>query len=303
MSQLTIAHFEQIIAACTNNRAAIAQSFNLCFDRGYRLEVGESTLWTASQAPAELEGPGLTVSFQVGTAGLLCVVPERLPLPEWYRAPGESENSRLQTLAMEWAMTILPPDLEASAFRTEASESLSETIAAAEPAPESGLIALLLYDEAGEGTEPAGQLYLVGPVEKPPAAVEVASSSMGAASSPPSSPMSGRANAGGPAAASASAASGMAAAAAGQRRGDHRRLLKLPVTVSVRLAERKIEMGQLLAITPGALITFNKSCEDLLDLYVNNHPYCRGEAVKIGEKFGLKVNQVGFTEERPVRVL
>ena len=34
------------------------------------------------------------------------------------------------------------------------------------------------------------------------------------------------------------------------------------------------------------MLAFDKSCEDLLGLYVNNQVYARGEAVKIGEKFG-----------------
>jgi flagellar motor switch protein FliN/FliY len=71
------------------------------------------------------------------------------------------------------------------------------------------------------------------------------------------------------------------------------RLMKLPVPVAVHLAERKIDMSQLLSMAPGTLLTFEKSCEDLLDLYVNNRIYAKGEAVKIGEKFGLKINQLG----------
>jgi flagellar motor switch protein FliN/FliY len=81
------------------------------------------------------------------------------------------------------------------------------------------------------------------------------------------------------------------------------RLRNVPVTIIVKLAEKKIEMGPLLAIGIGAIITFEKSCEDLLDLYVNNHLYCRGEAVKIGEKFGIKVVEVGSVEERVSAVL
>ncbi len=82
-----------------------------------------------------------------------------------------------------------------------------------------------------------------------------------------------------------------------------KRLLKLPVTVVVYLAEKKIEVEQLLMISPGALITFNKPCEDLLDLYVNNHRYCRGEAVKIGEKFGIKISEVGVVDVRESPIL
>ena len=81
------------------------------------------------------------------------------------------------------------------------------------------------------------------------------------------------------------------------------RLRTVPVTIIVKLAEKKIEMGQLLGLGTGAIITFEKSCEDLLDLYVNNHLYCRGEAVKIGEKFGIKVCEVGAMQERISAVL
>ncbi len=81
------------------------------------------------------------------------------------------------------------------------------------------------------------------------------------------------------------------------------RILNVPVTVSVRLAERKMSLGQIVALVPGALVPFNKSCEDLLDLFVNNYRYCQGEAIKIGENFGLKIAKVGVTEERKEHVL
>ncbi|HID22784.1 MAG TPA: hypothetical protein EYP14_10340 [Planctomycetaceae bacterium] len=80
-------------------------------------------------------------------------------------------------------------------------------------------------------------------------------------------------------------------------------LKKLPVQVIVRLAEKKIPVGQLVDLSPGALLMFDKSCEDLLDMYVNNQLLCRGEAVKIGEKFGLKINEVRARVEREEKVI
>lgn len=77
-----------------------------------------------------------------------------------------------------------------------------------------------------------------------------------------------------------------------------RRVLPLQVVVSVRVAEKKIDIEQLIRICPGTLIMFQKSCDDLLDLYVNNIRFAQGEAVKIGEKFGLKVNEVGGKQTR-----
>ncbi len=71
----------------------------------------------------------------------------------------------------------------------------------------------------------------------------------------------------------------------------------------MRLAEKRIPLGQILTLSPGAIITFDKSCEDLLDLHVNNSLYARGEAVKIGEKFGLKINEVGSVQQRASAIL
>ena len=70
------------------------------------------------------------------------------------------------------------------------------------------------------------------------------------------------------------------------------RVLQLPVTVSVHLANRQMELKQLMGLSPGSLITFSKRCDELLELYVNNRRYARGEAVKVGEKFGLKIDEV-----------
>ena len=87
-----------------------------------------------------------------------------------------------------------------------------------------------------------------------------------------------------------------------ERVGDSR-LRTLPVKVVVTLAEKRIDVGQLLAISPGTMIPFSKPCEELLDLYVNNHRHARGEAVKIGEKFGLKISRIGVHDQRVSPVL
>ena len=53
------------------------------------------------------------------------------------------------------------------------------------------------------------------------------------------------------------------------------------------------------AISRGGLITFNKGCESLLDLFVNNHLYGRGEAIKVGEKFGLRITSMLLPDASP----
>lgn len=80
-------------------------------------------------------------------------------------------------------------------------------------------------------------------------------------------------------------------------------MMGIPVMVSVRLAQKRIEMKQVLEIVPGALIMFDKPCDEPLDLYVNNHKYCCGEAVKVGDKFGLKIDVIGRFEAEPERII
>jgi flagellar motor switch/type III secretory pathway protein FliN len=77
-----------------------------------------------------------------------------------------------------------------------------------------------------------------------------------------------------------------------------RSLLKIRVPLSVTLAEKKQPLGQILEIGPGSILQFEKSCEDMLDLNVSNLAIARGEAVKVGDKFGLRVTSLILPGER-----
>jgi hypothetical protein len=46
------------------------------------------------------------------------------------------------------------------------------------------------------------------------------------------------------------------------------------------------------------LIQFEKSCDQLLDLCVGDQRVAQGMAVKVGEKFGLKINNLTPPAER-----
>ena len=71
------------------------------------------------------------------------------------------------------------------------------------------------------------------------------------------------------------------------------RILRLEVPVIVKLAERKLSMSEVLRLGVGAIIEFAKSSDEPLDLLINNKPIGVGEAVKVGENFGLRITQVG----------
>jgi flagellar motor switch protein FliN len=319
MTEFGRSDIERLIATCRANLPALTQSLNGCLQSDLRLTIGESGGWDPESSAGPPSEPGLVVVVEVGDHSLLCLVPESLPLPKWYTDPGDSECSRLQTLAMEWAVALLPSDVPAQRFETLAVENLYAEVVRSQPIGQTVVLELPVFEPAVEEAEtqdaaPISRLYVVWPVSLSPLDAaephEPAESHESAASPRESESGSGSIAAGrtpksGDSPVGGFGAGGGTAANRGHRplSGRARLLAELPVTVSVSLAEKKVELSQLLSLTPGALIIFNKPCEELLDLYVNNQRYCQGEAVKIGEKFGLKVCKVGVKDVRTQRVL
>jgi flagellar motor switch protein FliN/FliY len=76
-------------------------------------------------------------------------------------------------------------------------------------------------------------------------------------------------------------------------KADIERILRLQVPVIVKLAERKLSLNEVMRLGVGAIIEFSKSSEEPLELLINNQPIGLGDAVKVGENFGLKISQIG----------
>ena len=75
------------------------------------------------------------------------------------------------------------------------------------------------------------------------------------------------------------------------------RLLRIPVPVTVVLAEKKMPYSEVLNLSPGSVIEFERHHQQLLDLRVNNKPIARGETVTVREKFGLRVREIGDVKD------
>jgi flagellar motor switch protein FliN/FliY len=281
------ASFEKIIATCRDQVELLAESLNISCEQQLRLVAGDATTLAELLELPAIDQPGLVVAIEIESGVLLAAIPESLPLPEWYTHPDMEQKSRLGTLAMEWSMNCLPADYAATGFTSEAVPNLRAALLDCQPqSPGHGLLILGSQSDA----EPAPAFWLAGPFARSPmpaALPAVSPTPEQRASSPAPMP----ANPVGGAPRPKPAASPL------------QRLLNIRVKLIVQLAEKKIELSQLMALGPGAIVTFEKSCEDLLELYVNNQLYCRGEAVKIGEKFGLKISEVGVKRSRTSSVL
>ena len=77
-----------------------------------------------------------------------------------------------------------------------------------------------------------------------------------------------------------------------------RSLLHIKVPVVVTLASKKQSVDQIVQLGPGSIIQFEKACEEMLELAVGGHPIAEGEAVKVGDKFGLRITSLTPAGER-----
>ena len=77
-----------------------------------------------------------------------------------------------------------------------------------------------------------------------------------------------------------------------------RSLLKIKVPVMVTLAAKKQTLAQITELAPGSIIAFDKPCEELLVMEAAGHKVALGEAVKVGDKFGLRIRQLVLPDER-----
>lgn len=67
------------------------------------------------------------------------------------------------------------------------------------------------------------------------------------------------------------------------------RIDPVQVPVIVQLAERSMPLDQILKFVVGTIVEFEKPADAELDLVVNNISVGTGNAVKCGERFGLRV--------------
>jgi flagellar motor switch protein FliN/FliY len=69
-------------------------------------------------------------------------------------------------------------------------------------------------------------------------------------------------------------------------------LLDVPVQVSVELGRRTVPIGDVVQLGPGSVIELGKAAGESLDVLVNGKLVARGEAVVVGEKYGIRIVEV-----------
>jgi flagellar motor switch protein FliN/FliY len=70
-------------------------------------------------------------------------------------------------------------------------------------------------------------------------------------------------------------------------------VMGVEIPVRVTIARKNVPLTEIIQLIPGAMILFNQQCDEPLTLDVENRTIGRGVAVKVGDKFGLKVSEIG----------
>lgn len=75
-------------------------------------------------------------------------------------------------------------------------------------------------------------------------------------------------------------------------------VLEFPLEVSVRLGTIKMSIEELLKLTTGAVVEFDRMINEPVDLVVNGKLVARGEVITMGENFGIKITSIITPEDR-----
>ncbi len=292
MSELTPELAADVVAACEAGAEEAAGALSRSLDSEFALSVGEAGSYSSDSAPEGFDGPGLAVLMKFGDVGVAALLPESSGLlPDWYADPDPTGESKLGALAQELSMLLVPETLMADDFQAARVENVAEALSSAEVAADAALVPLEL--SAGDKKS---QLSLIWPLASPagllPAVEEEAKEEAA------------------PAAAAPPPAKAISQMPVGRRRindfsqlpGYSRSLLKIELPVRVILAAKKESLQDIVELAAGTIIKFDKSCDEMLHMQVGQQKMAVGEAVKVGDKFGFRVNNIVLPDENFTKV-
>ena len=75
-------------------------------------------------------------------------------------------------------------------------------------------------------------------------------------------------------------------------------LLDVPVVMTVEVGRKSLAIKDLLSLTPGSVVTFDRSVTEPMDVMINGTLIARGEVVSADGKFGLRLVDIVSTKKR-----
>ncbi|MBN2342307.1 MAG: flagellar motor switch protein FliN [Deltaproteobacteria bacterium] len=69
-------------------------------------------------------------------------------------------------------------------------------------------------------------------------------------------------------------------------------LFDIPIELTVEVGRRTMTMGELVEVMPGTVVELDRPAGDNLDIFANGRLVARGEAVLVGERYGIRIMEV-----------
>lgn len=299
MADLTPDVAAEVVEVCRTGAAEAAEALQRALDlETTTIEVGDPGTVAMGSLPEGFDGAGLAVVMTTGGVAAIFAVAEASGLvPEWAANPDPTGESKLTTLAQELGMILLPEQFMPEDFKAGRVKNLKGGLARGGIADGAAFVPLEIT--AGDKK---GSAILVFPAPRPTGVIGAAAPEPVAKPAPKPAPKP---------AVKPSAAPGFTQPVP-QRRSRivsvdqlpaySKSLLKIKVPVVVTLAHKRQSLDQIMELGPGSIIQFEKSCEEMLELDVGGRSVATGEAVKVGDKFGLRINAITLPDERFERV-
>lgn len=80
------------------------------------------------------------------------------------------------------------------------------------------------------------------------------------------------------------------------------RILDLPLTIHVELGHRRMRVDDLLQVAVGSVLELETAAGAPLGIYANHTLIAQGEAVVVGEHYGVRVTEILTPSERVKRL-
>jgi flagellar motor switch protein FliN/FliY len=80
------------------------------------------------------------------------------------------------------------------------------------------------------------------------------------------------------------------------------RILDLPLVIHVELGNRRMRVSELLQLAVGAVLDLDTPAGAPLGIYANQTLIAQGEAVVVGERYGIRVTDIITPAERVKRL-
>ena len=281
MAEITQQIISAVVAACQTGAEGAAAAIARAFQQTVEIAPANQGTLQSPTVRLELAGPGLIVLLKSSRETAVLTIPATVGIvPDWCAKPDADGASQLATLAQELGMNLLPETWLAHEFRAAWVENLAEALDRGGVPPNAVTIPLTV-SRAGE---PGGNMGLIWPVKnadglfaaapaksaagqikiEQPKRKELPTLSLTSSDLPPYT----------------------------------RSLLRIRVPVVVTLAEKRQKLSRIVELGPGAIIQFDKSCEEMLVLGVGDRAVALVEAVKVGDKFGLRITSIALPDER-----